>query len=189
MSVKVILDPEKWIDNHSDYLFNYAFYKVNNEGTAQDLVQDTFLAGLKGQKTFKGNSTERTWLVSILKRKIIDHYRKSSVRKTTIDTDFGSPFVASGANKYRWSKEGAPEKWNIDASNDFENEEFIKILEYCLSMLPDRWKEIFHLKIMEEFSGEEICKELDITSSNLWVVIHRAKLSMRACLEKNWIKA
>jgi RNA polymerase sigma-70 factor (ECF subfamily) len=183
------LSPELWVRKHSDYLYNYALYKVSDEETAQDLVQDTFMAGLKGQNSFKGNSSERTWLVSILKRKIIDHYRKSSVRKTTVNTDFSSPFNADGVFKSHWSDDGAPGKWSIDKSHDLEKDEFQRILEYCLSLLPPHWRNVFHLKMMEECSGEEICKELDLTSSNLWVIIHRAKLKMRACMEKNWFEA
>lgn len=183
-----ILNPKQWVLNHSDYLYNYALYKVSHVEIAQDLVQDTFVAGLNAQKSFKGNSSERTWLVSILKRKIIDHYRKSSVRKNTANTDFSLPFNTNGAYKNHWSDEGEPGKWNIDSSNDLEREEFQKVLELCLSLLPEQWRDIFHLKLMEELSGEEICKDLNISSSNLWVIIHRAKLKMRACIEKNWLE-
>lgn len=183
-----ILNPEKWVQNHSDYLYNYAVYKVSDEIVAQDLVQDTFIAGLKGKGSFKGNSAERTWLVSILKRKIIDHYRKSSVRKNTTNTDFSLPFNADGVYQNHWSDEGEPGKWNIDQSNDLEKNEFQKALELCLSLLPPQWREVFHMKMMEECSSEEICKDLNITSSNLWVIIHRAKLKMRACIEKNWLE-
>lgn len=184
-----LLNPNLWVQRHSDYLYNYAIYKVSDEETAEDLVQETFMAGLKGKDSFKGNSSERTWLVSILKRKIIDHYRKASVRKSTLNTDFSSPFHQEGTFKNHWTDEGAPSKWNIDKSHNLEKDEFQRILELCLSYLPPQWKEVFHMKMMEECSGEEICKELDITSSNLWVIIHRAKLKMRACLEKNWFEA
>lgn len=183
------LNPDLWVKEHSDYLYNYAFYKVSDAEVAQDLVQDTFMAGLKGKDSFKGNSSERTWLVSILKRKIIDYYRKASVRKTTVNTDFSTPFNTEGTYKNHWSDEGAPGKWKIDQSHNLEKDEFQRILEYCLSLLSPQWREVFHMKMMEECSGEEICKELDITSSNLWVIIHRAKLKMRACLEKNWFEA
>jgi len=75
------IDPNKWIDLYSDYLFNYTISRVNDRDIAQDLVQDTFFAGLKSMKNFKGEASERTWLVSILKRKIIDHYRKTNSNK------------------------------------------------------------------------------------------------------------
>lgn len=184
-----LLNPNKWVSDHSDYLYNYAFYKVSNEEIAEDLVQDTFVAGLKGQSSFKGESSERTWLVSILKRKIIDYYRKSAVRKNTTSTDFSSPFNADGVYQNHWSDTGAPGKWNLDSTNNLERDEFQRVLELCLSFLPPQWREVFHLKLMEECSGEEICKELEISSSNLWVIIHRAKLKMRACIEKNWLEA
>jgi len=183
------LDPEKWVSNHSDYLYNYALYKVSNQEIAEDLVQETFIAGLKGAHSFQGNSAERTWLVSILKRKVIDHYRRENVRKNTTSLDSQSPFKTEGAFKNHWQDDRAPGKWNLDNSNNLETEEFRKILAYCLSLLPEKWRSAFHLKMMEECSGEDICKELDISSSNLWVIIHRAKLKLRECIEKNWIDA
>lgn len=184
-----ILNPNLWVQKHADYLYNYALYKVSDAEMAQDLVQDTFVAGLKAQTSFKGNSSERTWLVSILKRKVIDYYRRASVRKDTTNTDFSLPFNADGAYKNHWSDEGQPSKWNIDRANDLEKDEFQKVLELCMSLLPEQWRDVFHLKMMEEASGEEICKDLNITSSNLWVIIHRAKLKLRACIEKNWLEA
>ena len=75
------INPNNWIDLYSDYLFNYTITRVKDRETAQDLVQDTFFAGLKSMKNFKGEASERTWLVSILKRKIIDHYRKINSKK------------------------------------------------------------------------------------------------------------
>ena len=183
------LSPNLWVKNHSDYLYNYAIYKVSNRDTAQDLVQETFISGLKGAKNFRGGSSERTWLVSILKRKIIDHYRRENVRKNTGSLDYATPFNTTGAFKNHWNEDRAPGKWHLDQSNNLETEEFQKILQLCLSLLPLKWRNAFHLKMMEECSGEEICKELDLTSSNLWVILHRAKLKLRECIEKNWIDA
>ena len=184
-----ILNPEKWVSNHSDYLYNYALYKVSNQEIAQDLVQETFIAGLKGAQSFQGKSTERTWLVSILKRKVIDHYRRENVRKNTSSLDYNSPFIAEGAYKNHWNEDRGPSKWSLDKSNNLETEEFQAILNYCMSLLPEKWRSAFHLKMMEECSGDEICKELDLSSSNLWVIIHRAKLKLRECIEKNWVDA
>ena len=178
-----------WVQKHSDYLYNYALYKVSDKDSAQDLVQDTFVAGLKGANSFKGNSTERTWLISILKRKIIDYYRKESHRKNVDSIDYASPFNTEGVFKNHWSDDGAPGKWKIDKSTNLEKDEFQKILDYCLSLLPPIWRNAFHLKLMEEYSGQEVCKELDLSSSNLWVIIHRAKVKLRACMELNWLKA
>ena len=78
---EITLNPDKWIDNYADYLFNYAVVRVNNSDVAKDLVQDAFFAALKSAKNFQGKSTERTWLVSILKRKVIDYYRKINSKK------------------------------------------------------------------------------------------------------------
>ena len=75
------LDPQKWVDKYSDYLYNYTIVKVNDKEVAEDIISETFLAGLKSMKNFKGEASERTWLISILKRKIIDYYRKINSNK------------------------------------------------------------------------------------------------------------
>lgn len=183
------LNPELWVQEHADYLYNYALYKVSNVEVAEDLVQETFIAGLKGADAFQGNSSERTWLFSILKRKVIDHYRRESARKNTTSMDYVSPFNKSGNYEKHWSDDGAPGKWDIDTSNSLELDEFQQIMALCMSLLPEKWRDVFHLKMMEDCTAEEICKDLDITSSNLWVLIHRAKLKLRECIEKNWLEA
>lgn len=191
------LSPTTWIDKYADYLYTYAYNRVNDEDTAQDLVQDTFLSGLKGAEGFKGEASEKTWLVSILKRKIIDHYRKNAVRKEQSFEEseqykvaYGHYFTEEGFIPGDWHKGSAPKEWNISADkSSLERNEFQKILKACMDKLPANWRSAFSLKYLEEEESEEICKQMEITSSNYWVIIHRAKLQMRECLEKNWVKA
>lgn len=180
------LHPDTWIDKYADYLFNYTIARVNDKDIAKDLVQETFFAGLKSAKNFEGKSTERTWLVSILKRKIIDYYRKINSKKG--QAEIRMSFYDSGEDKGNWIEERVPQSWDTSTEKDLENEELKLQLEHCIDKLPEKYAIVFRMKTIQEFETEEICKELDITPSNLWVIIHRARTQLRECLEKNWFK-
>lgn len=190
------LAPEKWVDNYSDYLYSYALGRVSNEEEARDLVQDTFLSALKARDSFKGEASEKTWLVSILKRKIIDLYRKNAVRKEQSFEESEAYKVAyehyfrddDGFRPGHWAGKNNPQPWNMEKTKT-EQGEFRKILAACLGKLPQAWSSVFSMKHLDDESSDDICKELNITPSNYWVIIHRAKLQMRECLEKNWFKA
>ena len=195
-SAKAILRPEKWIDSYADYLYSFAYNRVNDGETAKDLVQETFLSALKARDSFKGEASEKTWLVIILKRKIIDLYRKNAAHpqqsfeeSEQYKVAYSHYFTETGFMKGEWHKQVAPKPWNVSDKNNIEQKEFKHILGQCLNKLPKMWASVFSLKYLEEEESETICKELEITSSNYWVIIHRAKLQMRECLEKNWIKA
>jgi RNA polymerase sigma-70 factor (TIGR02943 family) len=181
---KHILNINKWIDNYADYLYNYTISRVNNSDLAKDLVQETFFAGLKSAKNFQGKATERTWLVSILKRKIIDHYRKINSKKGQAEVRMN--FYDDGENEGNWLEERVPQSWDNASEKNIENEELKNQLEACINKLPEKYAMVFRMKTVQEFETEEICKELDITSSNLWVMIHRARTQLRKCMEDNW---
>ena len=178
------LDPNKWIDNYSDYLFNYAIVRVNNHDLSKDLVQDTFFAGLKSAKNFQGKSTERTWLISILKRKIIDHYRKINSKKGQAEVRMS--FYDNGDNEGNWLEERVPQSWDNEAEKNIENDELKSALDSCIKNLPEKYRLVFLMKNVQHYETEEICNELGITASNLWVIIHRARHQLRKCLEDNW---
>lgn len=195
-SGKNMLSPEKWVDNYADYLFNYAMYRLGDEDEARDLVQDTFLSALKAKDTFKGEASEKTWLVSILKRKVIDRYRKNAVRKETSfeESDeykvaYRHYFLEEGFRPGHWDSSNAPKEWEAGSKAGIEQKELAGVIAACLGKLPKSWSAVFSLKHIEDESTENICKELDISPSNYWVILHRAKLQMRECLEKNWFKA
>lgn len=178
------LTPEKWVQLYSDYLYNYTITRVSSDELAKDLVQETFFAGLKSMKNFQGKASERTWLVSILKRKIIDHYRKINSNKGKAEVRMN--FYKDGDNAGEWIEERVPNFWSSDADKDIQNDELKVTLENCIEKLPDKYKMVFKMKTIQGFETEEICKELDITSSNLWVIIHRARTQLRRCMEDNW---
>jgi len=188
---KFTCDPNIWVDEYSEEFFRFAIYRVKNREVAEDLVQETFLSALKSLKNFRGDCPEKSWLYNILRNKIIDHFRKktnqevkqSSAAIETDDSFFMQYFKKGGQ---QWNSEAAPENWDIAVDKILERQEFMHFLMLCISLLPDTWAKVFSLKNMEDLSTKEICKELNITASNLWTIIHRSKLQLRGCLEKHW---
>ncbi|MBN9297229.1 MAG: sigma-70 family RNA polymerase sigma factor [Filimonas sp.] len=186
---KAMLDPSQWIARYGDYLLSLAMLKVNNRETAEDLVQDTFTAAIKAKDSFRYNSSERTWLISILKNKIIDYYRKKDVLRNVsgylADTnDFNTHFFDD--KNGHWLAAEAPLAWSEQADTMLNREEFDRIVQYCISKMPSKLIPVFIAKFIDNEDAETICKELNVSSSNYWVIIHRAKVLMRKCLEKNW---
>lgn len=180
--------PELWVEKYSDYLFRFAFSRVNDETTAQDLVQETFLAALENVAGFEGRSSESTWLTAILKNKIIDLYRKRSsgmAKKTEwLEEQHDQDFFETGNG--HWKDLYRPREFGL-AGDEIAAKEFTRILQQCMQKLPALWFSVFSLKHMEDESSEKICKRMKITPSNYWVIMHRSKLNLRACLEKNWV--
>lgn len=188
-----MLKPEFWVSNYSDELFAYAYAKTGNNQLSEDLVQETFYAGLKSMNNFKQQSSERTWLYAILKNKIADHYKKASTRYEVRNVDLpakNDTFMSSYFNEDgEWQKKSAPKNWKVNFEEAIENKELASVLNGCIGKLPDTQKRLVLLKMVEQETTETVCKELNITSTNYWVIIHRAKLQLRACIEKYWIKA
>ena len=180
------LNPEKWVPLYADYLFNYTISRINNHHQAKDLVQDTFFAALNAKDNFQGKASERTWLISILKRKIIDYYRKINSAKGKAEVKMN--FYSDGEREGDWIEERVPTDWNAEVEKNIENDELTIALEKCINNLPEKYAMVFRMKTIQQFETEEICKELEITSSNLWVITHRARTQLRKCMEDNWFK-
>ncbi|WP_299127258.1 sigma-70 family RNA polymerase sigma factor [uncultured Winogradskyella sp.] len=178
------INPNNWISSYSDYLFNYTISRVNDRDMAQDLVSETFLAGLKSMANFKGEASERTWLVSILKRKIIDYYRKinSNKGKAEVRMNYNSDTETEGD----WMEERVADPFDKTAEDKLENSELGNAIHNCLEKLPKKQAEVFKMKTILGHDTETICNGLDITASNLWVIIHRARTALADCMEKNW---
>lgn len=179
------LDPKKWVDLYADYLYNYTISRVNDPDVAQDLVQETFLAGLKSAENFKGEASERTWLISILKRKIIDHYRKINSNKGKAEVRMNYP-SETDENEGDWLEQQVADPFDGNAEDSMQNNELGLAIQECLSRLPEKQAEVFKLKTIDGMDTEDICNELNITASNLWVIIHRARTSLIECLNKSW---
>lgn len=183
-------DPGRWVDDYGDYLFRFALARLRDPVKAEDAVQETFLAALKGVGTFAGRSAEKSWLVGILKRKIFDHFRKASRETTFTDLDFyrdeeGDRFVAGGLGAGGWIHELGPQAWP-DAGQSLDNELFWKAYGDCAGRLPQKVAAVFNLREVDGVESREICAMLNISESNLWVMLHRARMALRRCLETNW---
>lgn len=177
------IDPKFWVDNYSDYLFNYTVMRVDDREIARDLVQETFFAGLKSMKNFKGEASERTWLIAILKRKIIDHYRKINSNKGKAEVRI---HYNDSESEGDWLEEKVADPYDNNAEDQIENKELGIAIHDCLGKLPKQQAQIFKMKTIQGFDTETICNEFSITASNLWVTIHRARKATAACLEKKW---
>lgn len=178
------INPNKWIELYSDYLFNYTITRVNDREIAKDLIQDTFFAGLKSMKNFKGEASERTWLISILKRKIIDYYRKINSKKGQAEVRMT---YNTEENEGDWIEERVEDEGVLNAQETLENTELGDAIYNCMDKLSEKQATVFKMKTILNYETETICNELNITASNLWVIIHRARTAMAECMEKNWL--
>lgn len=181
---KHTIDPNKWIKSYADYLFNYTITRVSDRETAQDLVSETFLAGLKSMANFKGEASERTWLISILKRKIIDHYRKINSKKGKAEVRMS--YNSDAESEGDWLEERVADPFDKTAEDTLENSELGTAIHDCIGKLPEKQANVFKMKTILGYDTETICNDLDITASNLWVIIHRARTALADCMEKSW---
>jgi RNA polymerase sigma-70 factor (TIGR02943 family) len=179
------LDPEIWLEQYGDYLYRFALARIRDKTVAEDLVQETFLAALDGRKNFKGRSVVKTWLSAILKHKIVDYLRNKSRQQVINDTD-KVPETVDGFFHRNGSWKIRPEKWNLDPSKIYEQREFMDTFYKCLSGLPNRLSKAFVLREIEGYSTKEICNALQVSSTNSWVMLYRARMFLRRCLELFW---
>ena len=183
-------DPERWVDEHGDYLFKFALIRLRDPQKAEDAVQETFLAALKGGKSFAGRSAEKSWLTGILKNKIFDYYRKSSRETSFTDLEFyadeeNDRFVADGLGKGGWINDQGPQEWP-NAGENLDKELFWQTYRNCAGKLPARVAAVFNLREVDGLESREVCALLNLSESNLWVMLHRARMALRRCLETNW---
>jgi RNA polymerase sigma-70 factor (ECF subfamily) len=185
------MDPHQWVDQHGDYLFRYALIRVRNETVAEDLVQETLLSALKSTERHDGKSPERAWLTGILKHKVLDHFRRQN-RERPANNDEAMPPELEGRfdDLGHWKREPemAPADWGEAAPALIERKEFMAALKVCLGKLPPRCANAFVLREMEAEPSERIQELLGISASNFWVLMHRARMQLRLCLEQNWLK-
>lgn len=173
------------VTQYTEDLYKWAYYKTSSNETAEDLVQETFLAASEKIETFKGDSSAKTWLFSILNHKIIDYYRKKVNQPINLENDSISNFFTDDGS---WQGEKKPKEWHEEDVSLLDDNDFQLILKKCLDSLPEKWNTCVKLKYLSEKNGEEICQELGISSTNFWQIVHRAKLQLRDCIENNWFK-
>ena len=178
-------DPSQWVDAHGDALYRYALPRVRDAATADDLVQETFLAALSARGTFAGRASDRTWFVAILRRKIVDHLRAVDRRgaRETSGGEAEEMFDKAG----RWS--AMPRGWPKDPKAVLLDREFWDVFQECVSQMPAALAQTFVLREVNRASSDDLCKILSISPSNLWTRLHRARLLLRRCLESHWFSA
>lgn len=179
-------DPNTWVGKYGDALYRYALIRLQNTALAEDLVQETFLAALKARHRFAGQSTERTWLIGILKHKMVDHLRRQkNVRESKdIDTE-GDRLQAELFDRAGHWVTALPAWGNPDES--LEKTRFWQAFRACVANLPSHLSDLFILREINGLPGEEVCKVLEIsTTNNMWVMLSRARMRLRRCLEERW---
>lgn len=181
---------ENWVNQFSDELFSWALYKTSSKETAEDLVQETFLAAFHKIDTFQGKSQPKTWLFSILNNKVIDYYRLSAkTAKQTFSISENSGYELSDGlfnETENWKNNDINPIWDQEEEL-LDNPEFNNIMQDCMEDLPQKWKFAVTSKYLTDKNADEICQELEITSSNYWQIVHRAKLLLKKCLEMKWL--
>jgi RNA polymerase sigma-70 factor (ECF subfamily) len=184
------VDPERWVEKYGDVLFGFVAMRVRDRAIAEDLVQETFLAAIKARESFGGRSSERAWLFGILRNKLVDYYRRQGREIPLADLEVPFPeeqgaFGLSGPGKDGWVQGVAPKAWETP-EKALVDKEFHEVLKQCLSRLPEKVAQVFLLREIDGVSSEEICKDLGVSPNNFWVMLHRARMGLRRCLEVHW---
>lgn len=172
-------------------LLRFARLQLRDDGAAEDAVQEALLAALEGAQKFAGRAQLKTWVFGILKHKITDIIRhRCREPGLTVDPreipeeDFDPLFDPRG----HWNHDEKPSDWG-DPEKSFENSSFWMVFEACLNHLPENTARVFMMREFLGFETTEICTELRITTANCWVVLHRARMRLRLCLEDEWFGA
>ena len=181
------LSPETWVEEFGDYLFRYACSRMRDTNAAEEVVQETFLAGVRYSSQYSGKGSVRGWLTAILKRKIIDHFRSRKKHAGACINDEDDVFDPSEVlfDQHGNWKPGAF-KWAPSPERDLEMSELSDIVQDCLKSIPPGQADVFVLSVMEEMETDAICDQLSITASNLWVRLHRARLGLAKCVSEKW---
>jgi len=181
------------IQQYRDYLYRYALLRLRDEARAEDVVQETLLAALQADNAFAGRSSVKTWLTGILKHKIIDVYRRQARERpvelqeedgdTLTDEAFSGLYFEAGTEKEHWR--AAPAIW-ANPEQSFEQKRFWEVFDQCAERLPKKAARVFSMRELMGMETEDICQELGITSTNCWVLLYRARMNLRQCLETRW---
>lgn len=181
---------EQWVEEYGNYLFRYAWARVHDRHAAEDLVQQSLLAAWKSQERFAEKASAKTWLTSILRHKIMDYIRKKN-REYPVDCEGqyeqqpDASFNENGFWDVQMGKE--PRDWRLNPGEALYSKEFMQILERCLEDLPEQMRVGFVMRELEGLSPQEIRDLLEVSRSNVWVLLHRARKQLRGCIEKHWL--
>ena len=183
----MISDPSTWVDAHGDRLFRYALSRIRDESAAEDLIQDTLLTAFKAREKFKGESSELTWMIGILRNKIFEHLRRQSREVPlgrALEEDGGEReellFDATG----HWKPAFAPVDWGGEPQTKAESAEFAAALKNCLDALTPNVARAFILREMEGVEHRACAEAMGVPPGRLAVLLYRARLRLRRCLER-----
>ncbi|WP_227369986.1 sigma-70 family RNA polymerase sigma factor [Halomonas sp. M20] len=170
-------------------LVSFARLQLRDLAQAEDAVQETLVAAMEKNDSFLGQSGYETWVFGILKFKILDSLRSQRRQgnwrpweEELDDEAFDRQFKRNG----RWKEAARPSSWG-DPEAAFVSERFWQVFDACMIALPDNIARIFSLRELMGLSTEDICKETGIKENNCWVILHRARLRLRACIERGWL--
>jgi RNA polymerase sigma-70 factor (ECF subfamily) len=181
------VNPNIWVEEYHDSLFKYALIRLRDADLAEESIQETFLAALQSRKEFQGLASEKTWLISILKRKIYDHFRRIG-RDKQVNVTFHRERLKYDVFNSERLPAVRSHIWFSDPSIVYEQKEFLKIIKHALSELPGRMAQAFILREVIELSSQEICEFMDINICNLYVMVHRARKRLRDDLQLKWLQ-
>ncbi len=180
-------DPDQWLELYRDILYRYGFARVRDSCIAEEMVQETLLAALRSKDGFAARSSEKTWLIGILKHKILDYFRYTAKERSMSDDVQSSADIE---NDYF----DQSEHWLIDSSSWFmtdhrvEQEQFLSVFEQCMSRLSPRMAQLFILSELDGIESRKICELMSISSlNNFWVMMSRTRMQLRHCLHINWL--
>ncbi|MEX2219591.1 MAG: sigma-70 family RNA polymerase sigma factor [Phycisphaerales bacterium] len=180
------LDPESWLSSHGDVMWRFAMSRADSAHAAEEAIQETFEAALRSRDSFRGECTERTWLLSILRRRLADRSRRAAREPRPAGGGPGALLDTMFDRRGLWAID--PGAWPRDPDGTLDTPEFWSDFERCLARLPAGLAEAFVLREVRAQSPEGVCRALSITLDNLWVRLHRARLLLRRCLEPAWGK-
>lgn len=181
----VMVDPERWVEEYGDYLYRYARSRVYDDAAAQDVVQETFLAALKGLDSFDGKADVKYWLRGILRNKTVDFIRKR-VRETPVEELRDYDEEPNWSRRWMGTPGGRTDPWNFDPSSVHEDRDFWNVFQECLEDVKSPLREVYVLKEIDNVSTEQICEAFAITPNNVWVMVHRARKQLKRLLNERW---
>lgn len=179
--------PAEWLDEYGDLMYRYAYLQLRSKEKAEDAVQDALFSAYRARDSFEGKSSVKTWLMTILRNKIIDIVRKDKRDRLVGVDNYDDPVVNANFNSLGiWSK--WLNSWGSSPEDLYEHKGFLERVEACMEKLPDNLRQVFILRNVDDLSTDQICEMLDISPNNLWVMLYRGRLRMRECLDKNWFQ-
>jgi len=181
------INPALWLEEHGDLLYRFARCRVKDSFTAEDLVQETLLSACQATESYIGAATISTWLVGILKHKIADYYRSRKPEQTEGNPEaFADTIESMFDSREKWKVK--PQDWGKTPERKYEQKELRHAIDGCLDDMDERMSQVFSLREIHGVGTDELCRFFDIEKGNFWVILYRARMILRRCLEFNWFE-